>query len=166
MDLDRLNALPTEEAIQVLLDCCASSAWAERLAGRRPFAGTDALLAAARQEWKALGPSEREEAFAAHPRIGERVSGDDRHASWSRTEQSGADDADRKVLDDLVECNRAYEARFDRVFLVFATGKAAAEMLALCQERLGNDPETEYEVASAEQEKVMDLRLRRLVGID
>ena len=166
MDLDRLNALPDEEAIRALLDCCSSTTWAGRVAGQRPFTTIDDLLSAARDEWGALDPVDREEAFASHPRIGARAAGDDRHTSWSRREQSGVDEADRRVLDELARCNRAYEERFDRVFLVFATGKTAADMLAMCRERLGNDPETEYEIASAEQEKITGLRLRRLVGID
>jgi len=133
---------------------------------RRPFATIDDLLSAAHEEWRALDLADRDEAFAAHPRIGDRAVGDDRHASWSRREQSGVDEADRRVLEALATCNRAYEERFDRVFLVFATGRTAADMLDLCEERMGNDPDTEYEIASTEQEKITDLRLRRLVGID
>ena len=135
------------------------------MAGRRPFSSTDDLLAAAREEWQGLGPSDREEAFAAHPRIGDRITGDGQHAAWSRREQSTAGDPGAGTLARLADCNREYETRFDRVFLVFATGKSADEMLALCEERLGNDPETEYQIASDEQEKITNLRLQRLIGI-
>jgi 2-oxo-4-hydroxy-4-carboxy-5-ureidoimidazoline decarboxylase len=165
VDLARLNDLPADEARQVFLDCCASTAWSNRMADRRPFADPDELLAAARAEWWALGPTHRSEAFAAHPRVGGQVAGNDRHAAWSRREQSGAADADEVLAEQLADCNREYERRFGRVYLVFATGKSASEMLALCQERLDNDAETEYQIASAEQEKITDLRLRRLVRI-
>jgi 2-oxo-4-hydroxy-4-carboxy-5-ureidoimidazoline decarboxylase len=165
MDLARLNDLPADEARQVFLDCCASAEWADHMTRHRPFAGEDDLLEAARVEWRALGQQDREEAFAAHPRIGDEVAGNDRHSSWSRREQAAAADASPTVQDRLAACNRAYQDSFDRVFLVFATGRSAEEILALCEERLGNDAETEYRIASAEQEKITDLRLRRLLGI-
>ena len=165
MDLARLNGLASEEARRAFLDCCGSIQWAARMAGRRPFDGAEELLEAARVEWAALDAADREEAFTTHPRIGETAEGAGRHERWSRREQSDVHDADERVLDRLAACNRAYEERFDRVFLVLATGKTAEEMLALCEERLHNDPEAEYEIASTEQAKITDLRLRRLLGI-
>lgn len=166
MDLDRLNSLDANEARQAFLDCCASVAWAAAMTGRRPFARVEGLLEAAREEWRELARADREEAFAAHPRIGDSLDRGGRHAAWSRTEQAGAAGARGEVTKRLADCNRAYERRFGRVYLVFATGKSADEMLALCEARLANDPETEYEIASAEQEKITDLRLRRLLEID
>ena len=166
MDIADLNDLPADEARHAFLGCCASTAWSKRMADRRPFTDPDELLAAARTEWQALGPTDQSEAFAAHPRIGETAIGNDRHSTWSRREQSGAADAGEGLAEQLADCNRQYERRFGRVYLVFAAGKSASEMLALCQERLDNDVDTEYRIASAEQEKITDLRLRRLVGID
>jgi 2-oxo-4-hydroxy-4-carboxy--5-ureidoimidazoline (OHCU) decarboxylase len=52
------------------------------------------------------------------------------------------------------------------VFLIFATGSSAEELLTRCRARIDNDPETEAAIAADEQEKISDLRLRRLVGID
>ena len=133
---------------------------------RRPFSGIEELLVAAREEWRALNSEDRNEAFAAHPRIGESPGAGGRHSDWSRREQEGVVGAGSEVRERLSECNREYERRFGRVYLVFATGRSADEMLRLCKERLANDPETEYEIASAEQEKITDLRLRRLLEID
>lgn len=166
MDLDRLNRLGPEEARRAFTDCCASDAWASVMTDRRPFTDETALLDTAREIWRALDPSDREEAFDAHPRIGETRQGDDRHDAWSRREQEEAGAGPTVVLDRLAECNREYETRFGRVYLVFATGKSAEDLLRLCEDRLGNDPDTELVIAGAEQEKITDLRLRRLVGID
>jgi 2-oxo-4-hydroxy-4-carboxy--5-ureidoimidazoline (OHCU) decarboxylase len=46
---------------------------------------------------------------------------------------------------------------------VCATGKTAAEMLALLERRLGNDPHTELQIAANEQKKITHLRLHKLV---
>jgi 2-oxo-4-hydroxy-4-carboxy-5-ureidoimidazoline decarboxylase len=66
------------------------------------------------------------------------------------------------VLDGLVEANREYEARFGYIFIVCASGKSAAEMLALVRARLSNDPETEIRIAAGEQAKITALRLDSL----
>jgi len=166
MDLGRLNDLAPDEAREAFLGCCASTTWATQMVDRRPFAHPDHLLEVARVEWRSLGRNDREEAFAAHPRIGDSTAGAGRHADWSQREQAGTVGAGDELAERLAGCNREYELRFGRVYLVFATGKSAAEMLALCEERLGNDPETEYEIATTEQEKITDLRLRRLLEID
>ena len=62
----------------------------------------------------------------------------------------------------LAEGNRRYEEKFGYLFIVCATGKTAAEMLALLQQRLKNDPEHELAVAAGEQEKITRLRLEKL----
>ena len=43
------------------------------------------------------------------------------------------------MLDALADGNRAYEDRFGYIFIVCATGRSAAEMLALLRARLPND---------------------------
>jgi allantoicase len=157
-----LDLLPAGQAEAELLACCASRAWARRLAAGRPYGGFPALVAAADAVWAGLDPQDWLEAFTAHPRIGERrPAGDPRR--WSAGEQAGAAGADAVVLDALAEGNRAYEQRFGRVFLICATGRSAAEMLADLRRRLGNDPETELRVAAEEQRKITRLRLDKLV---
>ncbi|MEX1207216.1 MAG: 2-oxo-4-hydroxy-4-carboxy-5-ureidoimidazoline decarboxylase [Acidimicrobiia bacterium] len=166
MDLDRLNRLDPDDAHTAFRDCCGSGAWAAAMTLQRPFASLAELLDTARSAWRSLDPADREEAYAAHPRIGASVPGDDRHHAWSRAEQGSVGEAPAGVLERLEECNREYEAKFGRVYLIFATGSSAEELLAHCQARIDNDPETEAAIAADEQEKITDLRLRRLVRID
>lgn len=166
MDLDALNGATAEGAVRDLLACCASEAWAEEMAARRPFAAADDLLTAASDVWWTLGEEDWLQAFAAHPRIGEQRDGDDRHSAWSRAEQAGTAAVSAATQDSLVACNREYEARFGHVYLVFAGGKTAEELLDLCRARIANDPDEEFLIAAAEQVRITDLRLRKLIGID
>ena len=159
-DLDRLNnfnALPVDEATELLLPCCGSRAWAHRMAESRPFQSLDELREKSDRIWWSLSGEDWREAFAAHPRIGAKGS------RWSEAEQAGARGADAQVLAELVEANREYETRFDHIFIVCATGKTAAEMLGLLRARLGNDPETEVRIAAEEQRKITNLRLEKLL---
>jgi allantoicase len=153
-----LNLLPVRQAEAELLACCGSREWAFRVAASRPFATAEELAGVADKVWEALGPADWLEAFAAHPRIGERST-----SSWSTQEQAGVGGAEAAVLAALAEGNRAYEARFGHVFLVCASGRAAAELLAELRGRLGNDPGAELRVAAEEQRKITRLRLERLL---
>ena len=132
---------------------------------RRPFGTQDSLLAAARDEWFALGPDDWLEAFSHHPRIGDREALARRFAATrhlSGREQAGVAAASREVLDALAAGNREYEERFGYIFIVCATGRSADGMLALMRARLTNDPDTEIRIAAGEQARITALRLRAL----
>ena len=167
MTLAELNALPAAEAEAAFLTCCGSTRWAREMAARRPFRGPADVHAAADAVWWALEPADWDEAFRAHPRIGERkaaLSQGAQAAAWSAQEQAGAAGAGEDAAAALAEGNRAYEARFGRIYIVCATGKTAEEMLAILRARLANDPETELRTAAAEQAKITRLRLEKLLA--
>ncbi len=168
--LESLNAAPPQAASERLLACCGSRRWADRMLAERPFASVEALHAHAERIWRELGPEDWLEAFAAHPKIGERAAvpatggSADRTAGWSAEEQSGTANAATATIDRLAAANRAYEERFGFIFIVCATGKSAAEMLALLEARIGNEPRRELEIAAAEQGKITRLRLDKLLA--
>jgi len=164
IDLAALNGLPEDEAREALLACCGSRRWAAAMAAHRPFADLAAVERAADEAWWALGADDWREAFAAHPRIGERAPGAGRAAAWSAREQAGTEDAAAEVRAALARTNRDYEARFGHLFIVCASGKTPAEMLALLEARLGADPRAELDTAAGEQAAITRLRLHRLLG--
>jgi 2-oxo-4-hydroxy-4-carboxy-5-ureidoimidazoline decarboxylase len=161
----RLDRASDDEARALLRQCCGATRWIERMVGRRPFASNDALLAAAREEWFGLDRADWLEAFADHPRIGDRESLRQRFADTAHLaerEQAGVTGAAHNTLDALAAGNREYEQKFGYIFIVFATGKSAGEMHALLRERLGNLPDTEVKIAAAEQAKITRQRLMNL----
>ena len=99
--------------------------------------------------WRGLSAEDRREAFAAHPRIGERGG-----SAWARGEQAGAA---RRATRPCVRSrpgNREYEEQFGQVFLINATGKSAEEMLEALRERLRGDPEAELAEAAEQQRQI------------
>jgi len=149
----------------VLATCCGSSAWVERMVRRRPFTSVDRLLAAAREAWFDLTWTDWLEAFAHHPQIGDRAELARRFARTahlSEQEQRGVDGASEEILDRLAAANHTYRDKFGYIFIVCATRKSAAEMLALLRARLPNDAATEIGIAAEEQARITELRLRRL----
>jgi OHCU decarboxylase len=153
-----LNALDDAAARRELARCCGSRRWVAAMSGNRPFKTRAELLQAADDCWWSLDGSDWLEAFAGHPRIGERAAG------WAGDEQSGVAGAGADTLKSLAKLNHDYERRFGHVFLICATGKSADEMLGELILRLENDPRTELRTAAAEQAKITRLRLEKLLG--
>ncbi len=169
------DAADAGAAAQLLEPCCASRRWVAAVVAGRPYGAPAALVAGSDASLHALAWDDVLEALAAHPRIGERATGDGREAAWSRQEQAGAaadlagraaagpaDPADRAApAEQLREGNLAYEQRFGYVFLICATGLSADQVLAGLRERLGHDPASERAVVRAELAKIVRLRLAK-----
>jgi OHCU decarboxylase len=161
-----LNGLDRDAAREALLACCGSTAWADRMVERQPFADAQTLLAAGDSVWQSLAEDDRLEAFAAHPRIGDADGGhqSQRGAAWSRNEQAGMHSVPAVLAARIAEDNRRYEERFGYTFIICATGRTPAEMAAALNARLTNSPGHELRVAAEEQRQIMRLRLGRLIA--
>jgi OHCU decarboxylase len=162
MTLEALNALEPSRAEAEFRRCCGSARWAAKMTAARPFADVDAMIALGEAIWTSLAPADWLEAFAAHPRIGERRA----VSAWSSEEQAGMQLADQRTQEKLAARNVDYQERFGYIFIVCATGKSPGEMLALLEGRLPNDAPAELAVAAGEQRKITALRLRKLVTHD
>jgi len=154
-----VNSLTDELAAVQLRSCCGSTEWVRQMIAARPFQSWSDLLLDAEEKWRSLTDVDWREAFAAHPRIGERS-----ESAWARQEQSGAALASNESLKALAAANRDYESRFGYIYIVCATGRTVDEMLATARQRLSNGPDEEIRVAAEEQMKITKLRLMKLVG--
>lgn len=166
--LERWNGLAAADAAREVLPCCGSRAWAERLAARRPFVSADELSAASDAVWWALPERDWQEAFDSHPRIGQQhaKSATDESLKWSSQEQRAAMSPDEAVQGALAEGNRRYEERFGRIFIVCASGRSAAEIFGILEQRMGNPPDAELKEAAEQQRQITQLRLRRWMGLE
>jgi 2-oxo-4-hydroxy-4-carboxy-5-ureidoimidazoline decarboxylase len=160
--LHPINSATPEAAREILARACGSRRWVDRMMARRPFANDARLLFAARNEWFGLTEPDWLEAFSHHPRIGDRA----KAQGFAKQEQSGAAGASDATLLSLESLNRLYEEKFGFVFLIFATGKSADEMLGTLQRRLQNGRDVELKNAVTEQAKITRLRLEKLLTAD
>jgi len=162
------NNLPPNEALQAIQPCFGSTAWSRSMVARRPFADEAALLIASNESWRSLTRSDWMEAFRTHPRIGESKAQQPQAAQsveWSAQEQRSVADSDAAVKMALADANQEYEQRFNRVFIVCATGKSAAEILTILRRRLNSDPETELQEAAEQQRQITEIRLKKWLQI-
>jgi OHCU decarboxylase len=166
LGIDEFNDLPREAAEGELMKCCGSTRWARAVAGARPFAEMDELLETADGVWWALDSADWLEAFGHHPQIGEKKSERPQGAEasrWSEEEQSGTRSADAETITALAAANRDYFQKYGYIFIVCATGKTSAEMLALLNERMTHVPDAELRTAAEEQRRITHLRLRKIL---
>ncbi|GGF08959.1 2-oxo-4-hydroxy-4-carboxy-5-ureidoimidazoline decarboxylase [Hymenobacter cavernae] len=167
MTLAELNQLDRPTLALTLGKCCGATAWIEDMCQLFPVSDEQALFNKAREIWYNLAESDWFEAFMHHPKIGDINSLKEKFAStstWAAGEQGAVKQASQEVLAALAEGNRGYEEKFGYIFIVCATGKSAAEMLALLQARLPNLPADEIKIAMGEQAKITQIRLEKLLA--
>ena len=155
------NEADEAAAMEAMLACCAARRWAQAMVALRPLNSVASLSLTADEVWSTMEEPDWMEAFAAHPRIGERQASaaTSPAAAWARQEQSSTASAAQQVLADLANANAEYEQRFGFTYIVCATGKTAEEMLAILQRRLANKRETELREAAEQQRQIMQIRL-------
>jgi OHCU decarboxylase len=161
-----LNSITADEAAEALLQCCGSNRWAAEMARSRPFPSMAALLTRANQVWSSLDRRDWLESFRSHPKIGEKKAADkvsSQSQQWSGQEQAGVANAPETTIDSLTEFNRAYDQKFGFIFIICATGKTSDEILTALRERLRHEPDVELPIAAAEQSKITQLRLKKLL---
>lgn len=163
-ELARFNALPLAAAREQLLDCCRSPAWVDRMAAGRPYASAKDAVRQSAAIVGMLTVADLEAALAGHPRIGDRPAGSGQSAQWSRSEQSAASTSDDVTRRELADANLEYEGLFGHVYLVSASGRSAAELLALLRRRLANSRRTEWQVVRAELQKINEIRLVKMLA--
>ena len=166
MQLTELNQLSRPQLKAELTKCCGSSAWVEKMTASFPLTNKEELLQKADEIWNALTESDWLEAFQHHPKIGDVKSLKEKFAStaiWASGEQASVQQASSQTIEQLAKSNQEYEAKFGYIFIVCATGKSADEMLRILQSRLPNKPADEIKIAAAEQARITQIRLGKLL---
>jgi 2-oxo-4-hydroxy-4-carboxy-5-ureidoimidazoline decarboxylase len=157
------NQSDERSALDAMLACCAAHRWAQSMVALRPFQTVETLSLTADEVWSTMEEADWMEAFASHPRIGERKAapGPAQSVAWSEQEQSGASSAGVDVLAQLAAGNATYEQRFGFTYIVCATGRSADEMLGILERRVANDRAAELREAAEQQRQITQIRLRK-----
>jgi 2-oxo-4-hydroxy-4-carboxy-5-ureidoimidazoline decarboxylase len=154
------NTADEATAMEAMIACCGAKRWAEAMVALRPIESVAELSEAADRVWATMAEADWMEAFACHPRIGERKAhATAKSVAWSRQEQSAAASVADKTRAELTEGNALYEERFGFTYIVCATGKSAEEMLAILKRRLNSDRAAELREAAEQQRQIIQIRL-------
>ena len=155
------NTADEATALNAMIACCGSKRWARAMVALRPFENVESLSLTADEVWSTMEEPDWMEAFACHPRIGERKAAHAvaQSAAWSAQEQSSTERAAAQVMAELAAGNALYEERFGFTYIVCATGKSAEEMLSILNRRLASDRATELREAAEQQRQITQIRL-------
>jgi len=155
------NSTDETSAQNAMLACCGARRWACAMVALRPIRDIVDLSTQADRIWATMVEADWMEAFACHPRIGERkaAQASAQSVAWSRQEQASISEAQECVLADLAAGNALYEQRFGFTYIVCATGRSAEEILDILNRRLANTREAELREAAEQQRQILQIRL-------
>ena len=165
MNIDRFNTLEEKEALELLNRCGQSTLWSKNLLALRPYGSFDELRTNAAAEWQALSDAEQHKALALHPLIGdvemlkEKFSGG-KENRLAKSEQGQGLSSSEAVIEELARQNKAYYQRHGFIFIVYAKGKSADEMLQILNIRMNNTTADEFANAAAEHQRITQSRLQ------
>ena len=164
MTIASFDHLEPGEKKALLLQCCGSSAWAEKMIKMPPVEDLIDLFEDAEEKWYECSEAAWKEAFMHHPKIGDIDALRKKFSSdkFAGDEQQSINQASEETLELLAKANDQYEKKFGYIFIVCATGKSADEILGILNARLLNTPEEEIRIAMDEQNKITKLRLEKL----
>ncbi len=166
MLIEEFNCATDSQVESLLRPCLDIDRWIYSIIYARPYATWMDLFEEARNAACPLTESELEDALAAHPRIGERMGGKSEEARLSRSEQERLGAYDQEAVEALARGNRAYEEKFDRVFLIRAAGRNVLEILKALDSRLSNSPDEERFVVESQLREIALLRLEGVAHSD
>ena len=164
MLLEHFNDAEPAELVAVLRPCIDIERWGREIIAARPFADLGELLNCASSAADPFTADEVASAMAHHPRIGERAAGSSAEASLSRKEQSAVDPTDSAIVTALAEGNRAYEAKFDQVFLIRAAGRTPQEIIDTLHQRMNNTAAEENLIVAQQLREIAVLRLEGVMS--
>src|SRR5688500_10633312 len=111
MTIAEFDHLPEEKKRELLLQCCGSGEWVNKMLSVFPVEDLVEFLDAAEQKWYECSPGDWREAFEHHPAIGDMNSVKEKFANtteWATEEQSGVSNADEGTLQELSRVNKQY----------------------------------------------------------
>ncbi len=163
MTIARFDRLPDTEKQKLLFNCCGCTSWVRSMMEAFPVQDLADLLEHAEEKWYDCNPADWLEAFENHARLGDKEALQQEDLpSFSSSEQAKLLTSDENIVQSLMDANQTYEDTFGYMFISFAPGKSAEQLLAELQERLINDPREEIRIAADEQDKITKNRLKKL----
>ncbi len=135
MDVTELNSRGRDEAARAFAECCGSTVWVDRMVAARPYRDTTAVLTTAEEVWWDLGAEDWQQAFADH------------------------------VPTPAAPSHPEYEEAFGHPYVVFVTDQSAEDLDVMYRRRLDNDLLSEISETAAEQARITNRALRRLLEV-
>lgn len=158
MTIAEFDQLELAKKKEMLYSCCPSDAWVKSMLGVFPVEDLIDLLECAEEKWYECNAAEWLEVFHDHPKV-------DALSNSAQPFISAEPlllDFSKEQFDELVTSCHEYEETFGYNFIVFVNDKTPAQILQILKERLQNDPNDELTIATGEQNRINQARLKKL----
>jgi 2-oxo-4-hydroxy-4-carboxy-5-ureidoimidazoline decarboxylase len=165
MTIAEFDQLPVKEKRELLASCCGSEAWIKKMLSIFPVQNLVDLLEYAEDEWYDCNTEDWLEAFEKHIRIGDIESVREKasyNPEWAFEKEWAIQNFSEEMIEKFLEANQLYEETFGYNFIVAANEKSTNEVLEILLQRLNNDANKELLVAAAEQNRITQMRLKKL----
>lgn len=163
MTLTEFDKFSTKRKGQILFRCCGSHEWVKSMINTLPVADLNDLLEYAEEFWYDCNHADWLEAFENQARVEiTSGSGQDDLPQLTMREQKSLLASDSSIMAELSEANEEYEEIFGYMFITYAPGKTAGELLKELRARVYNDPRDEILIAAGEQARITRGRLKKL----
>jgi 2-oxo-4-hydroxy-4-carboxy-5-ureidoimidazoline decarboxylase len=162
--IDLFNRLPREDAIHLLKDVCASKSFQHLMVDSRPFNNVDDLIGKLDCIYERMNKQDFLDAINSHSRLGDNVK--NKKLTWIKEEISDIFESKLCIdeqIEELVNCNNEYEAKFNHIFLLSVTGKNLDAIIMSIKSRIKNDAEIEFNICVNEMKKIVMLRIPRVL---
>ena len=163
ISLKQFNESDAQSAQQAIAHCVAIEAWQTELVAHRPYRDIATLHRVAAELTAGWGEEALTSALKAHPRIGERPTGESSEAQASRQEQAAVQQTDKQSKEAIRLGNLRYEQRFQRVFLIRAKGRSPQDILAALEQRLQLSAAEDIEASLQQLREITVLRLQEAI---
>ncbi len=163
MTVTELNRLEPDAFVATLGSIFEHSPWVAQGALKgRPFASLETLHSEMCTAMRAASRGRQLELIRAHPELAARA----QMSTDSVAEQRGAglDQLTPEEHARLLALNAAYRTRFGFPFILAVKGKDKNDIRAALETRVGNDPETEFQTALTQIERIARFRLETLLS--
>ena len=167
--LAQLNAADQAAFVAAVGDIFEHAPWvAERAHAARPFATVATLHDAMMQAVRAASRAEQLAFLRGHPELAGKIARAGAMTADSKAEQGGLglDRLNDRDFARFERANAAYATKFGFPFIVCVRlHKSAESILAAFEQRVGNDPEAEFEAALTEIGHITRLRLEDRINL-
>jgi 2-oxo-4-hydroxy-4-carboxy-5-ureidoimidazoline decarboxylase len=162
MSIEAVNALSAEAFVAAFGDVAEHTPWvAEKSGAKRPFADRRAMSEAFIDAVLEAGDPEKLALIQAHPDLAGRVAIAGDLAPESKREQAGAglDQLSEAEFARFTKLNDAYRSKFRFPFILAVKGADKKLVLSAFEERIENDPETEFANAIRQVARIVAFRI-------
>ena len=158
------NKLSNDEAIEVIKDISQSKKFQNLLVNGRPYTSVEDILSKLNEIYLKLNNQDFNEIISSCTRLGDKFI--NKKLTYIKEEFVNVIEnplVTQKKIDELIEYNKKYEAKFNHIFILAVAGKSLDDIISTLKIRINNDAQTEFNTCIDERKKIEKMRIPQVL---